>query len=67
MREVAHYIALTSAFLLIGLSICREFNVRLPRPVDRLAEHGGTLDRIVVGLALVALVIFWLWLVKIVD
>lgn len=64
--NVAYYVALASALLLASVSLCREMKVRLPSPVDRWAQPRGVLDRLVRSLAAVAMLIFVLWLVKII-
>jgi hypothetical protein len=63
--NVALYAALTSGLLLCGLSIFREFNVRLPPPLDRWAQPGGIGDRLVRKLSVVALLILLLWVVRV--
>jgi hypothetical protein len=55
--NVALYAALTSGLLLCGLSIHREFDVRLPPPFERWAQRGGIADRLVRTLLL--------WLVRV--
>jgi hypothetical protein len=63
--NVALYAALTSGLLLCGLSIHREFDVRLPPPFERWAQRGGIADRLVRTPSVVALLILLLWLVRV--
>jgi hypothetical protein len=65
--NVALYAALASGLLLCGLSICREFDVRLWPRFDRWAQRGGAADRLVRMLSLVTLLILLLWLVRVLE
>jgi hypothetical protein len=64
---IAFYTALVAAILLSIVSLGRALELRLPPPVGRWLEPRGALDRLVRALALFALVILLLWLVRAVD